>query len=145
EGGGQPDRAHTGRDVVGVDVNDRQVEAFRDIRGVAGRSAFLWVGGETELVVGDDVQGAARRVALQLCQVEDLGDHALRRERGVAMNQDWHRAGAVEMWLRTLAPRLLGTRPSFDDRIDCFEVTGIGQQGDRYLLAVRRDIGTLRL
>ena len=126
-------------------MNDRQVEAFRDIRGIAGRSSFLGVGGETELVVGDDVQGAARRVALQLCEIEDFRDDALRRKGRVAVDQDRHRARAVEMRLRAFAPRLLGAGPSFDDRIDRLEVTRIGQQRDRHLLAIRRDVGALRL
>ena len=145
EGRGQPHRAHASGDVVGVDVNDRQVEAFRHIRGVAGRSSFFRIRRETELVVGDDVQGTASRVALQLCEVEDFSDDALRGEGRVAVDQDRHRARAVEMRLRTLAPGLLGARPTLDDWIDRLEVTGIGQQRDRYLLAIRRDVGALSL
>ena len=46
-------------DVVGVDVNDRNVEAFGEIRGVARRARVARIGREADLVVGDEVQRAA--------------------------------------------------------------------------------------
>ena len=45
--------------VVGVDVHDRHLEAARQAAGVAGREALVWLGGEPELVVGDEVNRAA--------------------------------------------------------------------------------------
>ena len=127
EGGGEPDRADAGGDVVGIDMDDRQVEALGNVRGVASGAALLGVGGETQLVVRDHVQGAAGGVALELGQVEDLGHHALRRKRGVAMNQDRDGAGPIEVRLRSFSPRLLGAAPALDDRIDRFQVAGVGK------------------
>ena len=51
-------------DVVGVDVDDRDVEALRHVGGVGGRAALLGVGREAHLVVLDDVDRAAGRVAV---------------------------------------------------------------------------------
>jgi hypothetical protein len=44
-------------------------------------------GGEADLVVHDDVHGAAGPVPAQLRQVQRLGDHALAGERGVAVDE----------------------------------------------------------
>ena len=44
-------------------------------------------GREADLVVDDDVHGAAGAVAAQLRQVQRLGDHALAGERRVAVHQ----------------------------------------------------------
>ena len=59
----QPDGGDAGLDVVGVDVDDRAVEALRHVAGVGGRAALVRVGGEADLVVGDQVDRAAGRVA----------------------------------------------------------------------------------
>ena len=87
----QADRGRAGLDVVGVDVDDRDVEALRHVGRVGGRAGLLGVGGEADLVVLDDVDRAAGAVALQRLQVEGLGDDALGREGGVAVQQDRHR------------------------------------------------------
>ena len=70
------------------------VEALRHVAGVGGRAALLRVGGEAHLVVGDDVDRAAGRVAVERLQVERLGDHALAGEGGVAVEQQRHRDAA---------------------------------------------------
>ena len=87
-------QAH-GRDrrlgVVGVDVDDRHVEALGEVGRVARRAALGRIGREPDLVVGDQVQRAAGRVALEVVQVERLGDDALPGERGVAVQQHGER------------------------------------------------------
>src|SRR6202011_5795783 len=62
--GRESDRADAGGDVVRIDMNNRQVEALGDVRGIARGAALLGVGGEAQLIVGDDVERAAGRVAL---------------------------------------------------------------------------------
>ena len=56
---------------------------------------LLGVGREADLVVCDDVDGAAGRVALQRLEVERLGHHALAGERGVAVEQQRDRGHRV--------------------------------------------------
>ncbi len=59
----QPSRGDRGLGVVSVHVDDRPVEALGQVGGVARRATFTGIGGEADLVVGDDVQGAPGRVA----------------------------------------------------------------------------------
>ena len=60
-------QAH-GRDarlgVIGVHMDDREVEALGEVARVAGRAAVDRIGGEADLIVRDQVQRAASRVAL---------------------------------------------------------------------------------
>ena len=88
----EPHGRDAGRDVVGVDVDDRHVEALGQVRGPRGRARVVGIGGEADLVVLDDVDRAADRVAVERLQVERLGDDTLTRERGVAVEDDRDRA-----------------------------------------------------
>ena len=49
--------------IVGVDVDDRDVEALREIGRVPRRAALVRIGREADLVVRDQVQRAAGRIA----------------------------------------------------------------------------------
>ena len=77
---GQTRRLEAGDRIVGVDVDDRNLEAARQAARVAGAVGLARRGGEAELVVGDDVNRAVGVVAGQPRQVERLGDDALARE-----------------------------------------------------------------
>ena len=59
----QPHGGDAGLEVVGVHVDDRHVEALGEVRRVARRARLLGLGREADLVVGDDVDRAAGRVA----------------------------------------------------------------------------------
>ena len=89
------EREPDGRDrrlrVVGVDVDDRRVEALGEVGRVAGRPSLRRIGREPDLVVRDQVERAAGRVALERVEVERLGDDPLAGERSVAVQQDRHR------------------------------------------------------
>ena len=84
----QADRGDRSLGIVGVDVDDRHVEALREVARVARRPALGGVGREADLVVRDEVQRSAGRVAVEAVQVERLGDDALPGERGVAVDED---------------------------------------------------------
>ena len=145
EGGRQADRTDARRDVVGVDVDDRQVEPLGDVGRVARGATFLGVGREAELVVGDDVQRPAGCIALELREIEDFRNDALRGEGRVAVDQDGDGAGAIVVGLRPFAARLLRARPTLDDRVNGFQMARIREQADGDLLAIRRDVGALGL
>ena len=87
----QPRRLEAGDRIVGVDVDDRNLEAARQAARVAGAVGLAGRGREPELVVGDDVNRAAGVVAGQPRQVQRLGDDALAGERRVAVNEDRQR------------------------------------------------------
>ena len=71
-------------------------------------------GGEADLIVDDEMDGAARAMALQPRQAETFGNDALTGECGIAMDQQRHDAGA----LLVVELVLLGARLAEHHRID---------------------------
>ena len=139
----EPHRGDAGGDVVGVDVEDRDVEALREVRGPARRARVVRVGGEADLVVGDQVQRAADRVAVERLQVERLRDDALAREGRVAVQDDRHRGVGVQRRVRALARGLHRARGALDDRPDVLEVRRVGLQPHQHALLVAALVGAL--
>ncbi len=117
--------------VVGVDVDDRDVETLREVARVARRAALLRVGGEADLVVRDQVQRAARRVAREALQIQGLGDHPLAGERGVAVDEDRQRDRRIVEAGARRAIGLLGPGPSLDHRIHRLQMARVRR--DRHL------------
>ena len=115
---------HHGLGVVAVDVEDRRLDHQRDVGRVGRGARVLRRGGEADLVVDDDVDGAAGAVALEAGEAEALGDHALAGEGGVAVQQDRQHLGAVHV----AALRLLGADLAEHDRVDGLEVARVGGQ-----------------
>ena len=74
--------------IVGIHMDHRHFEPLREIARKARRARINRVRGESDLIVHDDVQRAAHRVATQVCEVERLGDDSFARERRVAVNAD---------------------------------------------------------
>ncbi len=136
EGEGQAHGGDAALDVVGVDVDDRDVVALGHVGGPPGRAGVLGIGGEADLVVLDQVDGAADAVAVDRLQVERLGDHALAGEGGVAVQDDRHGGVRVLVGVRALAARLDRARGAVDDRRDELEVARVALQADADRLAV---------
>ena len=129
----EPNRRDRRLGVVGVDVDDRDVEAFRQVTRITGRAALGGIGGEADLVVRDQVERAAGRVAGETLDVQRLGDHALAGKRRVAVDQDRKRnAGVVDAGARR-AVGLLGTRAALDHGVDRLEMARVGAERDRDL------------
>ena len=126
----EPDRGERRLGIVRVDVDDRHVEALREVARVAGGAALGGIGRVPDLVVRDQVQGAARCVPLERLQVERLGDDTLAGERGISVDQhrQCHRrvvnAGAAG------AVGLLGPSTTLDDRVGRLEVARVGDDRD---------------
>ncbi len=81
EGEGQASDPDARLGIVAVDMEDRRLDHLGHVGGVDGRSGRRRVGGEAELVVDDQVHGAAGLVAGQGRHVERLGHDALARRR----------------------------------------------------------------
>ena len=143
EGEGQPHGGDAGRDVVGVDVDDRDVEALREVGGPARGARVVRVRGEADLVVLDQVQRAADRVAVQPLEVERLRDHALAREGRVAVQDDRDRRVVVQVRVRALARRLHRARGALDDRADVLQVARVGLEPDEDRGVVGQLVGAL--
>ena len=97
------------------------------------------IGGESDLIVRDQVDRAAGVVPRQRLQVEDFRDDALAGEGRIAVNQN--RRGTLGIVARN-AVRMIGlqrARASLDDRIDRFEMARIVGEHHVDLLALGRD------
>ncbi len=139
----EADRAESRLGVVGVHVDDRDVEPLREVAGVAGRAALGGIGREPDLVVRDQVQGPPRRVSVEALEVERLRHHPLPGEGGVAVDQDGQRDGRIMEAGAARAIGLLRPGPPLHHRVDRLEVTRVRR--DRHLdLAPGRDAGAGR-
>ncbi len=139
-GAGKPGRHQAGLGVVGVDVDDRDLETFGEVAGVEGGAGVRPVGGEADLVVDDDVDGAAGGVAGQAGEVERFGDDALAGEGGVAVEQDGHACLGVLARRAGLVPEILGgAGHALDHGVDELQVARVRRQdhGHRDQLAGR--------
>ena len=107
--------------VVAVHVEGRGVDHLRDVGRVGRRARVLRHRGEADLVVDDDVDRAARAVAVEAGEVHRLGDDALAGEGRVAVQQ--HRQDARVL---AVADRvLLGADHALDDRVHELEVARV--------------------
>ena len=129
------DRSQARLDVVGVDVNDGDVEALGQVRRVARRPALVRVGGETYLVVGDEVHCATGCVAGERLQVKHLLHHTLAGERRIAVDQHGQCRHGIEVQRRRATLGLRGTAPTLDNWVDRLQVAGVGQQANQDDLA----------
>ena len=87
-GVGHPRRRHARLGIVGVDVDHGDLEPLGQVARVGRRAGVLTLRGEPELVVGDDVDGAAGPVAWQPAQVQRLRRDPLAGERRIPVQQD---------------------------------------------------------
>lgn len=88
--GGDVAHVHHGLWVVGIHVEDGRVDDARHV-GTVGRGARVArIRRETDLIVGNDVDGAAGGVVGQVRQVERLVHDALTGKGGVAVQQNGH-------------------------------------------------------
>ena len=124
---GQLADPHDGLRVVAVDVEDRAAVGLGQVGGVVRRTRGVGGGGEADLVVHHDVDGAADLVAAQGHEVQGLLDDAQAREGRVAVEQ--HRHDRVAL-VAAVDDVLLRARQAHDDRVDGLEVGRVGGQGD---------------
>ena len=137
---GQSSGADDGLGVIAVDVEDRGVDRLGDVRAVERGTRRGGGSGEPDLVVDDDVDRPAGAVAAQLGEVERLGDHALTGECCIAVDEDRQHG---ETGLALVDDILLGAHDALEDRVDGFEVAGVGRDVDAGGVSCRRGERTL--
>ena len=125
--------------IVAVDVKDRRLDHLGDVGRVRRRPRVAGIGGEPDLIVDDEVHGAAGAVPAQSRQPEALRDDALAGEGRVAGNQQRHHHGAVFAGGAELI--LLGAHLAEHDRIDDLEMRGIGREREVHAVAVELAVG----
>ena len=123
----QPGHPDARLGVVAVDVEDRRLDHPRDVGAVQRGPRRAGRGREADLVVDDQVHGAAGAVAAQLREVERLGDDSLAGERRVAVQQQRKdREG-----LALVEDVLLRAGDALQDGVDGLEVARV--RGERHL------------
>ena len=133
-GNRQPRRLDARLGIVRVHVHDRNLEAARQAARVRGAVGVFGTGRESELVVDDDVDRAAGRIARQAAQVQRFGHDALAGKRRVAMDEDRQARVGVEHGCARLVHRGSGrARHADDDRIDRLEMARVGRHRDRHV------------
>src|SRR5204863_2504471 len=70
--------------IVAVDVENRRFDHLRDVGGVRRRARITRIGGETDLIVDDEMYRAAGAMSAQAGQAKTLGNDALAGEGGIA-------------------------------------------------------------
>ena len=123
----EPGHPRGGLGIVAVDVEDRCANHFRDVGAVLAGPGVLRRRGEADLVVDDDVDGAAGAVAAQQRKVQRLGDHALACECGVAVQHQRHDGEALGP-VALVEQVLLGANQALQHRVDRLEVARVGHQ-----------------
>ena len=123
---GELDDVSGGQGVVAIDVKDREAEGFSGSGTIASGAGVGSEGGEGNLVIDDNVDGATRAVALEAGEIEGFGHDALADESAVAVNQDGEDLFAFD---RVIAVALASPGHAFHDRIYRLEVAWVGGEG----------------
>ncbi len=110
--------------IFAVDVEDRDLDHLGHVGAVSAGTALTRGRGEADLVVHDDVDGAAGAISGQLGEVQRLGDQPLAREGGVAVDQDRD----AELTIAVQEPPLLGPHSSLDHWVDGLKVARVWRQ-----------------
>ena len=111
--------------VIAIDMQDRCFNHLDHVRTIDSRARIARVGcGKTNLVINDDMNGAASTVAACLRQIQGFHHHTLAGKRGIAMHQ--YRNDLVTLFVT--ATILTSTYRTLDDWIHDFKVRGVKGQ-----------------
>lgn len=112
-----------GHGVLAIDVKNGGFDHLGHVGGVEAGARVGREGGEADLVVHHDVQGAAGFVAGELRHVEDLGHDALSGEGGVAVDE---KGKDFLPFFGVAENALPGAGHPFDHGIDRLEMARVG-------------------
>ena len=134
EFGGDAGCMHHGFRIVAIHMEDRRLHHQRHI-GAIGRGARIdRRGGEADLVVDDEMNGAAGAEALGPGRGEAFRNDALARESGIAMDQQRQHAGAALVVAQLM---LLGAGLAQHHGIDDFQMRRVRRERQMHLMAVK--------
>ncbi len=69
-------------------MEDGALKHLRDIRRINTRLRFRRRRREADLIINNDVEGAADHVCVELAEIQRLLNHTLTRKCGIAVNQN---------------------------------------------------------
>ena len=75
--------------VLTMHVKNWDHQHFGNIRGITGGAGVFGQGGVTDLIVDNNMYGAAGAIAIQLGHVQGFHHHSLTGKCGIAVNQQW--------------------------------------------------------
>ena len=128
----ESDGGEAGPRIISVYMDDWYLEALGHVAGVERRASILGLSREANLIVEDDMDGATGLVTGESREVECLGNDALSRKSGVAMDRHRQRQADLLGGRAGMCAILLGgTCRTGNNWIHEFEVTGI--MGQRQL------------
>ena len=122
---GQLDDGSSSQRIIPIDMEDGETQRFSWGGAVASGAGVFGEGGEGDLVVDDNVDGAARAVAFETREVEGFSDDALADESAIAVNEDGDYFFAFD---GILTKALAGAGLALDDWVDGLQVAGVGGQ-----------------
>ncbi len=129
-------RVHGGFRIVAVHVEDGRLDHLAEVGRLPGEPVVFGRRREADLVVHDHVDRTARSIAGELGEPERLLDHALPRERSIAVHEHGHDVRALLVVLAVL----LRAHHAFDDGIDRLQVARIRGQREMHRLPGRRRV-----
>lgn len=110
-------------DIVSVHVEDGCINALREIARVRCTSCKPWVGGESDLVVDDQMNRTTNAVRREVVHPKGLVDDTLTSECCVTVQEDGH--GGV-VFLLVVGEELEGASLANNQRVFGFEMGGVG-------------------
>ena len=127
----QPRHLETRHGVVGIHMHDGHFEPFGQVAGVKRATGVAGQGGKADLIVGNDVDGSASRVAIQIGKVKRFGHGSLAGEGGITVDLDGERLLRLKAGRTTLG----GGRPSRPrharhERVNQLQMAGVGRNFD---------------
>ena len=122
---------------VSIDVEDRGLDRLGKICTVDTGARFAGVGGETDLVVHNDVDGATYLVAGKVNHLHGLINDTLASKGSITVNNE----GNYSLSIMVTKEVLLSTSTSKNDGIDGLKMRGIGKDGLSQLLSIRIRLG----
>ena len=133
----EPDDRDARLGVVRVHVDDRHLEALREVARIVRRAPIARIGREADLIVHDDVQRAAGPVSAEVREIECLGDHPFTGEGRVPVHE--HREHP--RFIAAAGGALQRARRPLEHGIHELEMTRIRHERDRHIAARRRAHG----
>ena len=113
--------------VIAIDMQHRCFNHFHDIGAIQAGARITWVrGGETNLVVEHDVDGATGVKPSRRSHTQGFHHHTLASNGGIAMNQHRHDLGTIVV----VSALLLCPHPPFHHRVHNFKVRRV--EGQHY-------------
>lgn len=116
--------------LVCVHVEDWSAHHLGNLRAVVGGAGLVLIGGESDLVVHDNMNDASGCVILQILHLQRFVDDSLSSDSGITVYYDRH-----SLSLCIFRNYILdGSDSPIHQGVDCLQVRGVGDNREKHLL-----------